>query len=67
MADPTKAPEPVETIETTPISDWLIPNQDKFERVIDARLEKLKESEKPKSSRSHTASSIRVKEADSKS
>ena len=53
MADPTEAPE---SVETTPIVDWIIPNQDKFEQVIDARLEKLKETEKPKASRSRAAS-----------
>ena len=45
-----------ETPETTPISDWIIPNQDKFEQVVDARLEKLKDDEKPKS-RSRAAGS----------
>ena len=34
MADPIVAPE------TTPSSEWLVPNQDKLERVIDARLAK---------------------------
>lgn len=52
MAEPTEAPE---TVETTPITDWIIPNQGLFEQVIDARLEKLKESEKPKASRSRAA------------
>lgn len=44
-----------ETPDTTPITEWIIPNQDKFEQVIDARLEKLKSEEKPKSSRSRAS------------
>ena len=53
MAEPTEAPK---APETTPVPEWIIPNQDKFEQVIDARLEKLKAEEAPKASRSRAAS-----------
>ena len=41
-------------LETTPYVDWIIPQQDKLERVIDARLAKHAANEKPakKASRS---------------
>jgi hypothetical protein len=51
MAETPEAPE------ITPVPEWIIPNQDKFERVIDARLEKLKGSEKSTSSRSRNTGS----------
>lgn len=60
MAEPKEAPE------TTPIADWLIPNQDKFERVIDARLAKLKDEE-PKAPRRTAAAKPAAKDADAKS
>lgn len=34
-----------ETPETTPAKDWSVPNQDKLEQVIDARLGGNSESE----------------------
>jgi hypothetical protein len=43
MAETSEAPK---VPATTSISDWLIPNQDKFEQVIDARLAKHAENEK---------------------
>lgn len=43
MADPT---EKAEAPETTPVGAWTVPNQDKFEQVIDARLKAHSESEK---------------------
>lgn len=50
MATTPEAPE------TTAPKDWLIPNQDKVEQVIDARWAKLVESEKSnRSSRSSAA------------
>jgi hypothetical protein len=50
MATKPEAPE------TTPPTDWIIPNQAKVEQVIDARWAKLVESEKStRSSRSSAA------------
>lgn len=52
MANPeeaSKAPE------TTPPTDWIIPNQAFFEQVIDQRLEAHKSAEKPAHSRARTA------------
>ena len=46
--------------ETTPTAEWIIPNQDKFEQVIDARLATHAENEKADkktSSRSRSTSS----------
>jgi hypothetical protein len=50
----TKTPE---AVETTPVPEWIIPNQDKLEQVIDARLEKLKIAEKSAASRSRSTGS----------
>lgn len=51
MAD-TKPEAP----ETTPIKDWIVPNQDKIERVLDARLAAHAEFEKkPKTSNRSSA------------
>jgi hypothetical protein len=58
--NPAKGPIMAETPEaavTTPVTEWIIPNQDKFEQVIDARLEKLKGAEKSASSRSRSTGS----------
>jgi hypothetical protein len=67
MADKPEAPA------TTPVPEWIIPNQDKLEQVIDARLAKHAESEgadkKSASTRSRTAASTdkEVKAEDPKS
>ncbi|WGH21690.1 hypothetical protein SEA_INKED_1 [Arthrobacter phage Inked] len=53
MAETPKAPE------TTPVGDWLVPNQDKFEQVIDARLaahSKFEKSSSRTSSRNTSSS-----------
>jgi len=53
LAETPKAPE------TTPVGDWLVPNQDKFEQVIDARLaahSKFEKSSTRTSSRSTSSS-----------
>jgi len=53
LAETPKAPE------TTPVGEWLVPNQDKFEQVIDARLaahSKFEKSSNRTSSRSNTSS-----------
>lgn len=42
MAEPT---EKDAALETTPVGDWIVPNQDKLEQVIDARLKAHSESE----------------------
>jgi len=49
MAETPEAPE------TTPHTEWVVPNQDKFEQVIDARLAKHAEAEKTKKSTSRTS------------
>lgn len=59
VEDP-KAPE------TTPYNEWLVPNQDLLERVIDARMAKVAENEKAgtkTSSRSRSTSSSSDKDA----
>lgn len=50
MAETSKAPA------TTDPSDWVVPNQDKIEQVIDARLAKNAAAEKRASSRSSSSS-----------
>jgi hypothetical protein len=42
-----ETPEASKVPDTTPITDWLVPNQDKIEQVIDARLAAHAENEKP--------------------
>ena len=34
-----------ETPEVTPVNEWTVPNQDKLEQVIDARLDRISESD----------------------
>lgn len=34
-----------ETPEVTPVNEWTVPNQDKLERVVDARLTKNSEGD----------------------
>jgi hypothetical protein len=34
-----------ETPEVTPVNEWTVPNQDKLEQVIDARLNRNSESD----------------------
>ena len=34
-----------ETPEVTPVNEWTVPNQDKIEQVVDARLTKNSENE----------------------
>lgn len=51
MAETPEAPE------TTPVGDWLVPNQDKFEQVIDARLATHSAGDKPSRSTSRSTSS----------
>lgn len=50
-----------EVLETTPTVDWLVPNQDLIERVIDARVSKHAEKEDQgkasRSSRSRSSAS----------
>lgn len=53
--------------ETTPVPEWIIPNQDKLERVIDARLAKHAEREKADkktSSRNRTATADKPADKD---
>jgi len=50
-----ETPENEEAVPTTPKVDWLVPNQDLIERVVDARIETLKEAEKPSRSRSRAS------------
>jgi hypothetical protein len=55
---PEATEEAVKAPETTPVSEWVIPNQAKFEQVIDARLAKHADNEKADkktSSRSRSA------------
>jgi hypothetical protein len=52
----TAASEASKAPETTPKVDWIMPNQNLLEQVIDARLESHKAAEKP-ASRSRAASS----------
>jgi hypothetical protein len=67
MSDKPEAPA------TTPVPEWIIPNQDKLEQVIDARLAKHAESEssdkKSASTRSRAAATAdkEVKAEDPKS
>lgn len=51
MAETPKTPE------TTPASDWLVPNQDKLEQVIDARLAQHSSNEKTSSRTSSRSTS----------
>lgn len=62
MAETPEAPE------TTPASEWLVPNQDKFEQVIDARLAKHAENEasEKKSSASRASRSTPAPKEDPK-
>jgi ribosomal protein L4 len=52
-----EASETEEVVETTPQADWIVPNQDLIEKVVDARIEKLKAEEKPSRSRSRSSHS----------
>jgi len=40
-----ETPEAPKAPATTPVPEWVIPNQDKFEQVIDARLAAHAENE----------------------
>jgi hypothetical protein len=53
-----ETPEAPKAPDTTPITDWLVPNQDKLEQVIDARLAAHAENEgtEKKTSRSRSTS-----------
>jgi hypothetical protein len=51
LAETPKAPE------TTPVGNWLVPNQDKFEQVVDARLAAHAAGEKTVRSTSRSSSS----------
>jgi hypothetical protein len=42
----TETLEKPAALETTPTGDWIVPNQDKLEQVIDARLKQHSDSEK---------------------
>jgi hypothetical protein len=64
MAETSEAPK---APATTPIVDWLVPNQDKLEQVIDARLAAHADNEgneKKSSSRSRSSANATAKDAD---
>lgn len=42
-------------LETTPSSEWTVPNQAALELVVDARIAKLASQESPKSTRTQTS------------
>jgi len=56
-----ESPETPESVATTPKTDWIVPNQDLIERVVDARIETLKDAEKPARSRSRSSESNTAK------
>ena len=55
MTASSEAPETAVALETTPPKEWIIPNQNFFEQIIDQRLEKHRSAEKPASARSRAA------------
>jgi hypothetical protein len=59
-----ETPEAPKAPETTPIADWLVPNQALFEQVIDARLAAHAENEKPEKHSSRSRSTSTAKDAD---
>jgi hypothetical protein len=60
-----ETPEAPKAPATTPIAEWLVPNQDKIEQVIDARLAAHAENEESEKKPSRSRSNVTpAKDAD---
>ncbi len=59
-----ETPEAPKAPATTPVPEWVIPNQDKFEQVIDARLAAHAENEESEKKPSRSARATPAKDAD---
>jgi hypothetical protein len=62
-----ETPETPKAPATTAIADWLVPNQDKIEQVIDARLAAHADNEGAEKKTSRSRSSAAANKDDNKS
>lgn len=67
MAETPETPEATKAPDATPLVDWLVPNQDKFEQVIDARLAAHADKEESEKKTSRSRSNSAANKDDNKS